>query len=189
MSSVLESESVSSDCESEYNNGAPSIPVSEYCTHGLLQNQLEEYNQLLSKIGLSSTDEEDHIITSELSYIDDNESLELHQKAPLTTSKSSTFTTLVNTQKTSCYPEKISIRFRPIGSIAQVDPKVCKIGSSQEFSIVLMFLKKKLLLNEVHCYISNSFAPTPQQIVGQLWNQFKIKDELLISYCATVAFG
>lgn len=85
--------------------------------------------------------------------------------------------------------EKIKIKFQPIGSAPVLNQSVCKISSNQKFSIILAFLKRKLKMKSVFCYVNNSFVPNPHQIVGELWEQFKVNDILIISYCATVAFG
>ncbi|CAI6406976.1 AKR_HP2_G0004150.mRNA.1.CDS.1 [Saccharomyces cerevisiae] len=80
-------------------------------------------------------------------------------------------------------------KFQPIGSIGQLKPSVCKISMSQSFAMVILFLKRRLKMDHVYCYINNSFAPSPQQNIGELWMQFKTNDELIVSYCASVAFG
>ncbi|CCD25498.1 Atg12p NDAI_0F01790 [Naumovozyma dairenensis CBS 421] len=85
--------------------------------------------------------------------------------------------------------DKVKIKFQPIGSIPPMRPSVCKISGTQPFSMVLIFLQRRLKVDNIYCYVNNSFAPSPQQIVGELWRQFKVKDELIISYCGSVAFG
>ncbi|QLG74320.1 hypothetical protein HG535_0G02040 [Zygotorulaspora mrakii] len=84
---------------------------------------------------------------------------------------------------------KVQVKFQPIGSIPQITPSVCRISAVQPFSLILSFLLKKLKIQHVYCYINNSFAPNPQQTVGDLWSQFKVDDALIIGYCGSVAFG
>ncbi|AMD19820.1 HCL331Cp [Eremothecium sinecaudum] len=200
MSSILESEAESSASQSQCESRSHSLlPSSEYCSQHSLQNRLQEYNEQLNRLQIPSVSEDELPVTaSELSLINDRDSQELRQDVPLSTSvylggdhsgSPSSVSSPVEEQKSAPYPEKISIRFQSIGSLAQIDPQVCKISSSQAFSVAILFLKRRLRLNEVHCYISNSFAPTPLQNIGQLWSQFKVNDELVVSYCATVAFG
>ena len=85
--------------------------------------------------------------------------------------------------------EKIRIRFHPIGSVPQIKPAVCKISRGQPFSSVVLFLQKCLKMEHVYCYVNNSFSPNPHQNVGGLWELFKVGDELIVGYCASVAFG
>ncbi|SCV01032.1 LAMI_0G08900g1_1 [Lachancea mirantina] len=85
--------------------------------------------------------------------------------------------------------DKILIRFQAIGMIEQLNPNSAKITAKQPFSVVVTFLQKRLRVANVHCYVNNSFTPAPQQIVGDLWNMFKVQNELIISYCSSVAFG
>lgn len=134
-----------------------------------MERKLEHYTRKLSQVGLE--DKEDSSISS------DSELL-----APSQTNMKESFEDIQP-------QEKVQIKFMPIGSIATMVPTVFKISSSQPFSMVLSFLKKKLKIQDVYCYINNSFAPNPQQVIGDLWQQFKINDELIVSYCGTVAFG
>ncbi|CAK9437005.1 uncharacterized protein LODBEIA_P14790 [Lodderomyces beijingensis] len=85
---------------------------------------------------------------------------------------------------------KISIRLQPIGSTRAILPKVFKILSTQSVSTVNRFLCRKLRSKEpFHLYIHNSFSPLPDEKVGDLYNMFKTNNELIISYCNTLAFG
>ncbi|KAL3241308.1 Atg12p [Nakaseomyces bracarensis] len=85
--------------------------------------------------------------------------------------------------------QKVRIKFQPIGSIAPMHPNMCLISANKQFSMVINFLKKRLRVESVYCYVNNSFAPVPSQNVGDLWSQFKVNEELIVSYCGTVAFG
>ncbi|AET38585.1 Atg12p Ecym_3073 [Eremothecium cymbalariae DBVPG len=207
MSSVLESETESSASQSQFDSSQGVINSSAHHTQESLQNRLEEYNERLNRLQLPSASDDDipTSATTDNSFRDEYDSINIEDELPLETSaymgsqvseeRSASSSPLEPMEEQHqqpqrpIRPQKISIRFQPIGSIAQVDPQVCKLGSSHTFAMVTMFLCKKLRLEDVHCYISNSFAPTPQQNVGQLWEQFKVNDELVVSYCATVAFG
>lgn len=85
---------------------------------------------------------------------------------------------------------KVKIKFQPIGSIPPLKPKdTCVISYNKPFSTITLFLKKRIKVDHVFCYVNNSFAPSPNERIGDLWSQFKVNDELIISYCAIVAFG
>lgn len=82
---------------------------------------------------------------------------------------------------------KVKIRFSPIGSITPLNKMV--INASQPFSVIINFVKRKTNRKHVYLYINNSFAPSGQQLVGELYEHFRINDELWVSYCGGVAFG
>ncbi|KAL6450884.1 ATG12 Ubiquitin-like protein ATG12 [Candida maltosa Xu316] len=85
---------------------------------------------------------------------------------------------------------KIMIRFVPIGSTPSIHPRVFKISSSQTISTLNKFLSKKLKHKELlHLYIQSSFSPLPDERIGTLYELFKTNNELIISYCNTIAFG
>ncbi|CAX45650.1 autophagy-related protein (12), putative [Candida dubliniensis CD36] len=85
---------------------------------------------------------------------------------------------------------KIMIRFVPIGSTPSIQPRVFKISGTQTVSTLNKFLCKKLKFKGVlNLYIQNSFMPLPDESIGSLYGLFKTNNELIISYCNTIAFG
>ncbi|KAK6204524.1 ubiquitin-like autophagy protein Apg12-domain-containing protein [Scheffersomyces amazonensis] len=84
---------------------------------------------------------------------------------------------------------KITVRFVPIGSTPIIDKKVFTINRHQSVATLTKFLTKKLRLNSVHLYIQSSFSPTPDENLGDLFDSFRTGEELIISYCNTIAFG
>ncbi|KAI5948658.1 ATG12 [Candida theae] len=86
-------------------------------------------------------------------------------------------------------PLRISIRFQPIGSTTAINPKVFKISSTQTVATLSKFLCKRLKQTHLCLYIQNSFSPAPEENIGDLYSSFKTKDELIVSYCNSVAFG
>lgn len=173
-----------------------------------MQEKLENYTRRLSQLGLgldgegsgeisglllrasSSSDkslmQHDHTLNS---GIIPQHVTEQVKQAGKTTTHSPTQIPQRSSILKSFTSTKIQIRFQPIGSIAQVRPNTYQISSNKPFSTIVLFLKKRLKVENVFCYINNSFAPSPDERIGDLWAQFKIKDELIISYCAIVAFG
>ncbi|CDK26305.1 unnamed protein product [Kuraishia capsulata CBS 1993] len=98
--------------------------------------------------------------------------------------------------------DKVTIRFQPIGSVPHISPKVFKISSSQPFSTLIRFLEKRIRQRQTEdakvnaltggtlfCYIHNSIAPSPDEMIGNLFTNFNVNNELMVSYCNTVAFG
>ncbi|KAG7662546.1 ATG12 [[Candida] subhashii] len=85
---------------------------------------------------------------------------------------------------------KITIRFQPIGSTPHIQPKVFKISSTSTIATINKFLIKKLKTKSlIYIYIQNSFSPNPDEKIIDLFNLFKTNNELIISYCNTIAFG
>ncbi|CAD6600718.1 HLJ1_G0016310.mRNA.1.CDS.1 [Saccharomyces cerevisiae] len=144
-----------------------------------VQNRLEIFSRRLSQLGLASDISVDQ-------QVEDSSSGTYEQEE---TTKTNAQTSKQKSHKDEKNIRKIQIKFQPIGSIGQLKPSVCKISMSQSFAMVILFLKRRLKMDHVYCYINNSFAPSPQQNIGELWMQFKTNDELIVSYCASVAFG
>ncbi|CCK72935.1 Atg12p KNAG_0M00820 [Huiozyma naganishii CBS 8797] len=160
---LIESESESGTDQSEVRDPSDGV-----------KNKLEDYTRRLSQLGLDLDSD---------SNSNSNSSSFMVEEAQ----KQKTVDHQLTKQGTP--GGKITIRFQPIGAISAVRPAACKISAEQHFSAVVLFLKRRVKVDTVFCYISNSFAPSPQQQVGDLWRQFKVNDELIVCYCATVAFG
>lgn len=67
---------------------------------------------------------------------------------------------------------KVTIRLQPVGSAPALRQRVFKITSTQRFSAVVGFLRKKLGLDpkdSVFCYVNSVFAPGLDEVVGNLW--------------------
>lgn len=204
MSRILESESDNDESgdSSLANSGSADVAnrsrntVDEGNTN-MMQRQLEQYSRRLSMLGLMSSQDTGEDGESGDSNVIGSENIEApKQKLPMTASlildkvPKATNEALERSQKTALTKQrKIQIKFQPIGSIAQIKPSICKISASQPFALVTTFLTRSLKVKQVYCYVNNSFAPNPQQMVGDLWSQFKVDNELIVSYCGTVAFG
>lgn len=169
-----------------------------------VQEKLENYTRRLSQLGLGLDSEGSSEISRPSSSIalsptqhshtlnsgEVSHQPSIHPKSP-NKSKTHSPTPRLRRSVSSKSPQstKIQIKFQPIGSIPQLRPNTCKISSHKPFSTINVFLKKRLKVENVFCYINNSFAPSPNERIGDLWAQFKVNDELIISYCAIVAFG
>ncbi|KAL7275649.1 Ubiquitin-like protein [Rhizina undulata] len=89
-------------------------------------------------------------------------------------------------------PERVSVRFKAIGSAPHLNRDVYKIKTTQKFESVVKFLRDTLQISpadSIFLYINSSFAPALDENVGNLFDCFRIDDQLLVSYCMTAAFG
>jgi ubiquitin-like protein ATG12 len=89
---------------------------------------------------------------------------------------------------------KITVRCQAIGSTPVLSPNVFKISYHQPMATLIKFIMKKLRKSlpqgaTLYCYVNNSFAPAPDEIVGCLHDHFANGDELMVNYCTVVAFG
>ncbi|KAF2429313.1 APG12-domain-containing protein [Tothia fuscella] len=88
--------------------------------------------------------------------------------------------------------EKVTIRLHPIASAPHLTQARFKVSTSQPFSTVVRFLRRKLGLKEhesVFCYVNSVFSPALDEGVGNLWRCFKVGDELVVHYAIHPAFG
>lgn len=67
--------------------------------------------------------------------------------------------------------EKILVRFKPVGSAPALSREVCKISAAQKFEAVVAYLRRVLKVKDtdsVFLYVNSSFAPSLDEIVGNL---------------------
>lgn len=127
-----------------------------------LPSRLQLYSRRLSQLGLETNNSDELITTSN---------------------------TITSEDKYHSLNKKCLIKFQAIGNVPPIRPAVCRISASQPFAVITGFLRRRLHVDSVYCYLNNSFAPSPDQLVGQLFDEFHTKDELIVSYCGSVAFG
>ncbi|KAI5954598.1 ATG12 [Candida jiufengensis] len=174
MSYIKQSDSDSDDDEDDLSSTESLTDVNS----GQQPLQIEDVSTPENKIPLSTS-----IILDKLPQKDQDK---LHEKSD-TTTKEPIKKNLDKEEPSQ--PTKINIRFQSIGSTTQIEPKVFKISSTQTISTIQKFLCKKLKTKNLHLYLQNSFAPNPDEKINELYNLFKTNNELIISYCNTIAFG
>ena len=78
-----------------------------------------------------------------------------------------------NTLSPAQPPQKITVRFKAVGSAPILQKQVYKINAAQRFETVVKFLRTRLRCKEgeaVFCYVNSVFAPGLDEGVGGLFN-------------------
>ncbi|KAI9702888.1 MAG: Ubiquitin-like protein [Candelina mexicana] len=117
---------------------------------------------------------------------------------PLTMSASVVLTSLPDDAHTALEnaqlleQKKVTVRFKAVGSAPILRTQVFKISASQRFETVVNFLRTRLKCkptDSVFLYVNSVFAPSLDEVVGNLFSCFKSDDQLIIAYSMTPAFG
>ncbi|KAK7421534.1 Ubiquitin-like protein [Neonectria magnoliae] len=89
--------------------------------------------------------------------------------------------------------DKVVIRFKPVGSAPGLTQDVCKISAARKFEEVVRYLRRKLRCRDsdsVFLYVNSAFAPSLDEVVGNLHQCFKnAQEQLIVAYSLTPAFG
>ncbi|KAG4098680.1 autophagy protein 12 [Neocallimastix lanati (nom. inval.)] len=86
--------------------------------------------------------------------------------------------------------EKILVRFRAVGDAPLLKNPVFKVDGNREFSTIIKGLNYKLKqCSNLHFYINNSFSPSPDEIINNLYKCFGTGNELQVNYATTPAYG
>ncbi|KAH6610628.1 hypothetical protein Trco_000648 [Trichoderma cornu-damae] len=88
---------------------------------------------------------------------------------------------------------KVVVKFKPVGSAPALPQDVCKISAARRFEEVVRYLRRKLRCRDsesVFLYVNSAFAPSLDEVVGNLHQCFKnAHDQLVVAYSITPAFG
>lgn len=66
---------------------------------------------------------------------------------------------------------KVRVRFKPVGAAPALQQELSKINASAKFEVVVRYLRKRLRCKEtdsVFLYVNSAFAPSLDEIVGNL---------------------
>ncbi|KAK2613068.1 Ubiquitin-like protein [Conoideocrella luteorostrata] len=89
--------------------------------------------------------------------------------------------------------EKVVVKFKPVGSAPSLTQELCKISATRKFEEVVRYLRRKLKCKDtdsVFLYVNSAFAPSLDEVVGNLHQCFKnTQDQLIVAYSTTPAFG
>ncbi|KAG5922575.1 Ubiquitin-like protein [Claviceps africana] len=89
--------------------------------------------------------------------------------------------------------DKVVVRFKPVGGAPVLAQELCKITAGRRFEEVVRYLRRRLRCGEsdsVFLYVNSAFAPSLDEVVGNLHRCFKnAQDQLVIAYSMTPAFG
>ncbi|PHH54935.1 Ubiquitin-like protein ATG12 [Ceratocystis fimbriata CBS 114723] len=89
--------------------------------------------------------------------------------------------------------DKVVVRFKSVGAAPAPRHEVCKISATQNFEAVVVFLRRMLKVQQsdsLFLYVNSAFAPSLDEVVGNLHRCFKNgQDQLVVAYSVTPAFG
>ncbi|CAI5732217.1 unnamed protein product [Peronospora destructor] len=89
-------------------------------------------------------------------------------------------------------PAKVTLQFVAVGNAPLMKRTKFIVGGYDQLSVVYKFLKKQLRLKETDAlfvYCNSSFAPSPDQRLSALFENFQVGDVLVLNYSLTQAWG
>eukprot|EP00940_MAST-03C_sp_MAST-3C-sp2_P002740 g2740.t1 len=119
-----------------------------------------------------------------------NENSELKEDQKKTMPAPRTATT--RSKKTKSKDGAVKIHFKAVGGAPIMKRRKFKMKPDRAWSVVSSFLRKQLKLKTTEplfTYVNSAFSPSPDQLVGNLFESFQINDELIVNYCRTNAWG
>ncbi|RZC42114.1 autophagy protein 12-like [Asbolus verrucosus] len=91
-----------------------------------------------------------------------------------------------------CDKQKIDILLKPTGNAPIMKKKKWTVEGDKPISWIAEFMKRymKLEPNEkLFLYVNQTFAPSPDQIMKNLYDCYSTEGKLVLHYCKTPAWG
>ena len=88
--------------------------------------------------------------------------------------------------------KKVKVHFVPVGSAPMMKKTKFQLGSDQRFASVQSRLRSMLKLqagDSLFLYLTSSFCPGPDQLMGDLEDLFATRGELIVHYSVQEAWG
>ena len=114
------------------------------------------------------------------------------QQSQLTPSKeASKQTTSADNSTSKPKPQKIKVHLVAVGSAPILKKSKFLMNRNDKFAVANTFLRKilKLQSTSVFLYINAAFVPAPDELLGDLYDCFNVRGELVIHYSLQEAWG
>lgn len=87
---------------------------------------------------------------------------------------------------------KVDILLKPTGNAPIMKKKKWTVDSDKPIGWIVEFIKKYLKLEpneKLFLYVNQTFAPSPDQLVKNLYECYSTEGKLVLHYCKTQAWG
>lgn len=88
--------------------------------------------------------------------------------------------------------DKIDILFKATGNAPIMKKKKWRVEQDRKIGNINGFLRKYLMMEEsesLFLYVNQSFAPSPDEIIRNLYDSFGSDGKLVVHYCKNPAWG
>ncbi|CAG0887813.1 unnamed protein product [Darwinula stevensoni] len=88
--------------------------------------------------------------------------------------------------------DKVEILLKPVGDAPIMKLKKFLVEPSRSIAKIIEFIRKYLKLGpseSLFLYVNQSFAPSPDQIIQNLYECFGSDGKLVLNYCKSQAWG
>lgn len=87
-------------------------------------------------------------------------------------------------------PQKIIVNLRPVASAPILQNSRIKLDCGDSVSRLITYITKQIKAKSpIYIYINSSFCPAPEALIGDLYQVFRIGEDLVVNYAVTEAWG
>ena len=86
--------------------------------------------------------------------------------------------------------EKVVVHLKPVSNAPILKQTRFKLSGMEPFNVIAKFVKDQLRTKEsIFLYCNSSFSPAADELVADLYECFKVGQELIVNYAVTEAWG
>ncbi|KAL5708701.1 Ubiquitin-like protein [Ranunculus cassubicifolius] len=85
--------------------------------------------------------------------------------------------------------QKVVVHLRATGDAPILKQAKFKIAGGDKFAKVIDFLRRQLHRETLFVYVNSAFAPNPDELVIDLYNNFGFDGKLVVNYASSMAWG
>lgn len=86
--------------------------------------------------------------------------------------------------------EKVIVHLKPVANAPILKQTKFKVGAFENFSMIINFVKNQIKGKDgIFLYCNSSFSPCPDAVINDIFQCFKVGNELIINYAITEAWG
>ena len=86
--------------------------------------------------------------------------------------------------------EKVVVHLKPVASAPILKKTKFKVQGSETFATIINFVSGQVKTKEgIFLYCNSSFSPSPDSVISDIYQCFKVGGELIVNYAITEAWG
>lgn len=86
--------------------------------------------------------------------------------------------------------EKVVVHLKPVSNAPILKQTRFKLSGMEQFGVIAKFVKDQLRSKDsIFLYCNSSFSPAADELIADLYECFKVGQELIVNYAVTEAWG
>ena len=86
--------------------------------------------------------------------------------------------------------EKIIVHLKPVANAPILKKNKFKVNAGETFAVIINFVCGQIKAKDgIFLYCNSAFSPCPDSVISDIFQCFKVGNELIVNYAITEAWG